>query len=697
MVSERIHRVTTFDAEETALEAKPRAVDQKPSLLKRRPGRPRGAAGKTLRLDDRLQTTDFQFLRAVIDGITPKVAADRYLAHRGPLEGREAATLARDLLIDVASRIESMKEADEIMEARKALDALNAPTEEVAAGPTLEDFAAQYEDGMFSQAELLELYLQKYPAPTVVGTGVSVKDKRNALNWLMLRLATHPTAGEPCDLWIHKPIAEKLKKLGVVTLGDLVTWINREGARWYGQLPGVGRTRAARIVSFLSEHAGELGQRLQPRLLAGEPNAPSTERALTAKSSPLSRALVPLDELMDQTWPVSLQGGNGEYRGELSNGYGAENDIEAVHHWLKLIELKSANTLDSYRRAVERLFLWAVMVKRKPLSSLSQSDFVDYANFLRDPPADWCNKNPAMRASKDWRPLRGPMGEANIRQNFIAIGAMFRAWHKVGYLRINAVPDGIVDAKFKKPKMNVHRSFTNQDLALIRATMDSIPDGMEKRRLRAIILLLQTSGLRRAEAVGLTWGHVHFMREGMDVTQTRGVTFYGKGRKQRTVPLHDATVAALEAHYEDRLALIAAGRLPEVDVTLARTDTPLLSVLEDRLTRTQAGPGMAPQDAPRDGNRTGALSAARLYGLLKAFFKKVSERPELASGNADFKKASTHWMRHTFAHQAVRAANGELPVVQALLGHADISTTGIYTKSDDTALADAVRALTPAL
>jgi site-specific recombinase XerD len=697
MVSERIHRVTTFDAEEDSPEVQPREYDLSTAPSKRRAGRPRGAAGKTLRLDNRLQTTDFHFLRAVIEGITPKVAADRYLAHRGPIEGREAATLARDLLRDVASKIDSLKEADVIKEARKALDAINAPTQAVAAGPSLDDFAAQYEEGMYSQAELLELYLEKYPAPAGVGAGVSMEAKRKALAWLMLRLATHPTPGEPCDLWVHKPIADMLKKLGVVTLGDLVAWINREGARWYGKLDGVGRTRAARILSFLHVHAADLGQRLQPRLVAGEANAPSTERTLTIKASPLGRALVPLDELLDQSWPLALQGNNGEYRGEVSNGYGAGNDIEAVHHWIKLIELKSANTLDSYRRAVERLFLWAVMVKGKPLSSLSQSDFVDYAAFLRKPPADWCSKTPAMRGSKDWRPLRGPMGEANIRQNFIAIGAMFRAWHKTGYLRINTVPDGIVDVKFKKPKMNVRRSFTNQDLDLIRSTMDAIPDGMEKRRLRAILLLLQTAGLRRAEAVGLTWGHVHFMREGLDVTQTQGVTFYGKGRKQRTVPLHDAAVAALEAHYEDRLALIAAGRLPLVDAALTRVDTPLLSVLEDRLTRTEAGPGMAPQDAPRSGNRNGALSASRLYGLLKAFFKKVAERPELANGHADFLKASTHWMRHTFAHQAVKAANGELPVVQALLGHADISTTGIYVKSDDTALADAVRALTPAV
>lgn len=699
MASERIHRVTTFDVEEDPSPAQPRREPLAVDLQKRRPGRPRGAKGKTLRADSRLQTTDFQFLRAVIEGITPKEAADRYLAHRGAIEGRAAATLARDLMRDVASKIGSMREAEEAEQARKALDAINAPTQAAAPGPTLEEFATRYDDGMYSQAELLELYKEEYPAAEVagVGDGVSIEDKVASLNWLMMRLATRPTANEPCDLWIHDGIAKPLKLLKVTTLGDLVEWINRNGARWFDDLPGVGRTRAERIVTFLQEHASDLGRRLQPSLVTGVPGAPSAARSLAVRGAPIGRALIPLDELRDHTWPPALLGTQGEYRGDVVNGYRVNSDLEAVDQWLRLIELKSAHTFDSYKRAIERLYLWSVMVKGKPLSSLAQSDFLDYAAFLRKPPADWCSKRPAMRSSKEWRPLRGPMTESNIRQNFIAIGAMFRDWHKTGYLRMNNVPSTIGDKKLERARLDVNRSFTNQDLALIRLTLEQMPDGMAKRRLRAILLLLQTAGLRRAEAVGLTWGEVHFMRDGLNISHTRAVTFFGKGRKERTVPLHDTTLAALEAHYEDRMALIAQGKLPEVDANLPRTETPLLSVLEDRLTRAEAGPGFAPQDAPRAGNRTGALSANRLYQVLKTFFEKVAERPELVEGGANFRKASTHWLRHTFAHQAVRSANGELPVVQALLGHADISTTGIYVKSDKTALADAVRALTPAV
>ena len=44
-------------------------------------------------------------------------------------------------------------------------------------------------------------------------------------------------------------------------------------------------------------------------------------------------------------------------------------------------------------------------------------------------------------------------------------------------------------------------------------------------------------------------------------------------------------------------------------------------------------------------------------------------------------RASTHWLRHTYAHKALEAAGGNLSVVQELLGHKNINTTAIYVKA----------------
>ena len=40
------------------------------------------------------------------------------------------------------------------------------------------------------------------------------------------------------------------------------------------------------------------------------------------------------------------------------------------------------------------------------------------------------------------------------------------------------------------------------------------------------------------------------------------------------------------------------------------------------------------------------------------------------------------WLRHTYAHKALKSSEGDLSVVQGLLGHKNINTTAIYVKAD---------------
>lgn len=69
---------------------------------------------------------------------------------------------------------------------------------------------------------------------------------------------------------------------------------------------------------------------------------------------------------------------------------------------------------------------------------------------------------------------------------------------------------------------------------------------------------------------------------------------------------------------------------------------------------------------------------------------RLTKEGRLITGQADFLKASAHWLRHTFAHQALAGSDRDLAAVQQILGHADIGTTGIYVKAD---LADRVAAV----
>lgn len=145
------------------------------------------------------------------------------------------------------------------------------------------------------------------------------------------------------------------------------------------------------------------------------------------------------------------------------------------------------------------------------------------------------------------------------------------------------------------------------------------------RRLQddAVLELLYGSGLRVGELCGLRDGD-------LDLAGAR-VTVWGKGSKQRTVPLGDPTVVALRAWLDDGRAQLAGPSTP-ADVVFVNT----------------RGNPLAPRDVRRILDRRSATPT------------------------------HPHALRHTFATHLLDGG-ADLRVVQELLGHQDLSTTQIYT------------------
>jgi integrase/recombinase XerD len=147
------------------------------------------------------------------------------------------------------------------------------------------------------------------------------------------------------------------------------------------------------------------------------------------------------------------------------------------------------------------------------------------------------------------------------------------------------------------------------------------------RRDRAMLEVLYATGLRVSELVGLTLGDLH-----LDAGYVRCL---GKGSKERVVPIGGEASAALRAYLgEARGALCGAKRSDVVFVG-------------------RGGKGLTRQG---------------FWKLLKAHARRAGIRASV----------SPHVVRHSFATHLLE--NGaDLRSVQALLGHADISTTQIYT------------------
>jgi integrase/recombinase XerD len=154
-------------------------------------------------------------------------------------------------------------------------------------------------------------------------------------------------------------------------------------------------------------------------------------------------------------------------------------------------------------------------------------------------------------------------------------------------------------------------------------------EGAEGIRLTALLEVLYATGLRVSELVGLRLSAV--------TRDPRAMIVRGKGGKERMVPMSPPARVALEEYKQVRARFL---RRPEDDKWLF----PSRSL-------------------------GGHLTRHRVAQLLK----ELAVEAEIDPG-----KVSPHVLRHAFAsHMLARGA--DLRAVQQLLGHADISTTQIYT------------------
>jgi integrase/recombinase XerD len=178
---------------------------------------------------------------------------------------------------------------------------------------------------------------------------------------------------------------------------------------------------------------------------------------------------------------------------------------------------------------------------------------------------------------------------------------------------------------------------------LLQAARRRVEESRNGQRLKALRLyclleILYATGMRVSELVALPRSAL--------VGDDRTLTIKGKGGRQRMVPLSAAAQEALVLYLRERDAAVSGGH-PDPDG--------FLSV---------ASPWLFPS-----WGQQGHLTRQRLAQELKLLAHQAG---------IEASRVSPHVLRHAFAsHMLERGA--DLRSVQKLLGHADISTTQVYT------------------
>jgi len=216
---------------------------------------------------------------------------------------------------------------------------------------------------------------------------------------------------------------------------------------------------------------------------------------------------------------------------------------------------------------------------------------------------------------------RQGQGSRSLQRLLSAVRSFYRWLMKEGFANHNPA------ASVRAPKADRKLPET-LDADAVTRLLDIADDSPLAIRDKAIMELFYSSGLRLSELAGLKWTQID-LASGL-------ITVSGKGNKTRMVPVGSYAAAALE-------------KWRKVRGTFAGLEEPQVFV-----------------------SKLGNPISTRTIQVRIRYWAQRQGLPE---------KVYPHLLRHSFASHLLESS-GDLRAVQELLGHADISTTQVYTHLD---------------
>lgn len=272
----------------------------------------------------------------------------------------------------------------------------------------------------------------------------------------------------------------------------------------------------------------------------------------------------------------------------------------------------SVHTVSGYRRDLER-FIYHLNIANQPLVSVTTKDVDDHLSCLS----------------------AGLNGQAPLKASSIARArASIRALFRYAVDEDLLTHDPTVDAQRKKQGSALPKAISLSDIASMLETAGKRPAPIGLRDL-ALVEILYGTGARISEVINLTPDDLFLEGE------YPHVRLFGKGRKERLVPLGSYAVKAVVSYLQ-----------------LSRPE--LLSRAKTKKA------GAHPFFVNKRGQALSRQSAWEIISTTAADAGCISE-------------VSPHTLRHSFATHLLEGG-ASIRDVQELLGHASVTTTQIYTR-----------------
>lgn len=258
----------------------------------------------------------------------------------------------------------------------------------------------------------------------------------------------------------------------------------------------------------------------------------------------------------------------------------------------------------------------------------------------------------------------------------------FYTWlGREGVVQSNPVQD-VRAPKAPKPLPKALSVDDAMQLAEFSATAD-VTDPWLECRDAAMVELLYGCGLRVGELVGLDAQASNTAKGWLDLEGAEAHVL-GKGSKRRSVPIGSKALAAVHAWLAVR----------EQGLTVLQKEN---SESEDALSEDAISEGAVLKGASSDKKVSSEVQRALFIGrhgtrlTAQGIWQRLKQR-SLKAGLST--PVHPHMLRHSFASHLLQSSS-DLRAVQELLGHANISTTQVYTRLDFQHLAKAYDAAHP--
>jgi integrase/recombinase XerD len=271
----------------------------------------------------------------------------------------------------------------------------------------------------------------------------------------------------------------------------------------------------------------------------------------------------------------------------------------------------AANTLSAYRRDLARYARHLANAGRQRPEEITRRDVTGFVQALSD--------------GSDGG---SALGVRSAARTVVAVRGLHKFWALEGV----TPADPASDVHPPMPGKRLPKAITVDEVTrILEAAGTDTATGL---RDRALLEFLYSTGARISEAVGLDVDDISL--QGDDEPGPAIVRLFGKGSKERLVPLGSYGARALDAYLvRGRPLLAAKGK-----------GTPALFL----------------------NARGGRISRQSAWTILKAAAEKANIT----------KDVSPHTLRHSFATHLLEGG-ADVRVVQELLGHASVTTTQVYT------------------